>query len=166
MLTKTTASIKMVALFLFLTHTLFAHFENKDLSELPNTIDIEKSMSENEVSGYIEFITGQSFLQIKEKARKSNKPIFLDFYANWCGPCNLMDNEVFNDPTVASYMNANFINYKADVNTRIGNNLAAKYDIKLLPTLIIISAEGEILTKESKFMDSTEFISFAKGAIM
>ncbi|MGK0391684.1 MAG: thiol:disulfide interchange protein [Maribacter sp.] len=166
MLTKTTATIQMVVLFLFLTLSLFAHFENKDFLKLLNPFDIEKSMSKDEVSNYINFITGQSFLQIKEKARKSNKPIFLDFYANWCGPCNIMDREVFNDPSVVFYMNTNFINYKADVNTRIGDSLASRYDVKLLPTLIIISADGEILTKESKLMDSTEFIRFAKGAIM
>lgn len=166
MLMKTIATIKMVVLFLLLTHSLFAHFENQTFADLSNTTHAEKIVSNDELSSYIDFITGQSFLQVKEKARKSNKPIFLDFYAAWCGPCNIMDMEVFNDPNVASYMNANFINYKADVNTRIGNNLAQKYDIKLLPTLIIISADGEILTKESKFMDSNEFISFAKSAIM
>jgi thiol:disulfide interchange protein len=110
MLTKTTATIQMVVLFLFLTLSLFAHFENKDFLKLLNPFDIEKSMSKDEVSNYINFITGQSFLQIKEKARKSNKPIFLDFYANWCGPCNIMDREVFNDPSVVFYIYTNLIN--------------------------------------------------------
>lgn len=166
MLMKTTTTIKMVVLCLLFTHSLFAHFENQDFPILSHNANSEKTISNDELSNYIDFITGQSFLQVKEKARKSNKPIFLDFHAAWCGPCNIMDMEVFNDPNVATYMNANFINYKADVNTRIGNNLAQKYDIKLLPTLIIISADGEVLTKASKFMDSTEFISFAKSAIM
>lgn len=165
MLTKTTTTIKLIAFCLLLTNTLFAHFENNNFLTTLNTNEVEVPTSNDHIFGYIDFIMGQSFLQVKEIARKNNKPIFIDFHANWCGPCNLMDQEVFNDANVASYMNTNFINYKADVNTRIGNGLAARYDVKLLPTLIIISADGEVLIQASKFMDATEFINFAKGAI-
>ena len=51
-----------------------------------------------------------SFSEILAKAKQEKKLIFLDAYAVWCGPCKLMDKNVFTDSMVASYFNANYVN--------------------------------------------------------
>ena len=43
------------------------------------------------------------------KAKTENKPLFVDFYTDWCGPCKKMDKEVFTDAKVAEFYNTNFI---------------------------------------------------------
>ncbi len=36
---------------------------------------------------------------------KTPKKIFVDVYADWCGPCKMMDRQTFTDPKVAAYLN-------------------------------------------------------------
>lgn len=47
-------------------------------------------------------------------AKKSGKNIFIFFYTDWCFYCKKMNNEVFSDAEVISYMNRNFISIKAN----------------------------------------------------
>ncbi len=112
----------------------------------------------------VEFLMNESFHDIKDLAKEKNKPIFIDFYASWCGPCQIMDNEVFSNERVAHYMNANFINVKADVSERTGRNLAHKYGVLILPTFIIVTPDGDILSKETQLLGVEEFLSFARNA--
>lgn len=41
--------------------------------------------------------------------KRVNKPIFLDVYTVWCGPCKVLDSQVFSDPTFADFINKNYI---------------------------------------------------------
>ncbi len=49
-----------------------------------------------------------------EKARQENKPIFLSIGYSSCHWCTVMEGEAFSDPTIAEYMNANFLPIKVD----------------------------------------------------
>ena len=49
-----------------------------------------------------------------KKAKKENKPIFLSIGYSTCHWCHVMEHESFEDSTVASLMNKNFINIKVD----------------------------------------------------
>jgi uncharacterized protein YyaL (SSP411 family) len=62
----------------------------------------------------MEFEKG-SFSEIKEKAKKENKLIFMDCYTSWCGPCKMMARETFTNDTVAKYFNEHFINCSFDM---------------------------------------------------
>jgi uncharacterized protein YyaL (SSP411 family) len=49
-----------------------------------------------------------------EKAKQENKPIFLSIGYSSCHWCTVMEGEAFSDPTIAEYMNANFVPIKVD----------------------------------------------------
>ncbi|HEY9696930.1 MAG TPA: thioredoxin domain-containing protein [Trichocoleus sp.] len=49
-----------------------------------------------------------------EKAKQENKPIFLSIGYSSCHWCTVMEGEAFSDPTIAEYMNANYVPIKVD----------------------------------------------------
>lgn len=40
--------------------------------------------------------------------KKDAKPIFMDVYTDWCGPCKMLDKNTFHDKAVVQYINANY----------------------------------------------------------
>ncbi len=68
---------------------------------------ISKQRNEN---GGIHFEQGLSWEDIKLKSKAEGKPIFMDCYATWCGPCKFMSQNIFTQKAVGDFMNENFIN--------------------------------------------------------
>jgi thioredoxin len=65
------------------------------------------------------------------------KPVLIDFYANWCGPCRVL--EPILDELYTEYDSKVDI-YK--VNTEDEQELAAAFGVRSLPTLLFIPMEG------------------------
>lgn len=57
------------------------------------------------------FIT---FEEAVAAAKKNPKPILIDIYTQWCGPCKMMTKNTFGDEKVAKYLNDNFYCVKFD----------------------------------------------------
>lgn len=53
--------------------------------------------------------------------KKVSKPIFMDVYTEWCGPCKILDKKTFHDKAVADYINENYyaVKFNAEGNTEI-----------------------------------------------
>ena len=98
------------------------------------------------------------WLEAKKQASETGKFLFLDIYAVWCGPCKLMDTEVYSDSAVGDYYNSKFINLKVDGESEFGRVLASKYQLKGYPSLYFISNEGELISVLVGFMESAAFI--------
>ena len=90
-----------------------------------------------------------SWSDIKAKAIKENKLIFVDFYTQWCGPCYNMAKEVFVLESVGSFYNTNFVNAKIDAENGEGVELAKKYKVRSYPTLLFIDPKTEAVVHES-----------------
>lgn len=43
-----------------------------------------------------------------ELQKKNPKPIFMDVYTTWCGPCKMLDAQVFNQPQFIEHINKNY----------------------------------------------------------
>lgn len=79
------------------------------------------TVSAQEQAG-IKFEKGLSWAQLKEKAKKENKYIFLDCFTTWCAPCKVMEQEVFTRKNVGDFFNASFINVKAQFDSTKNDN--------------------------------------------
>jgi thioredoxin-related protein len=90
----------------------------------------------------VNFITVTSWSEALELSKKANKPIFLDAFTDWCGWCKVMDKETFSDPDVATFMNANFVNVKMEMETGEGIDVAMKYRISSFPTFKVFAVDG------------------------
>ena len=74
-------------------------------------------------------ITEENF---EEEVLKSEKPVILDFYADWCGPCKMMS------PIVDEIAEELSDNVKVGkVNTDENMGLSEKYGIMSIPTIMI-----------------------------
>ena len=88
-----------------------------------------------------------SFEQALKEAKTSNKLIFMDAYAEWCGPCKYMAAKVFTNEEVGKLFNDKFINLKIDMEKGEGPALAAKYQVRACPTLFFIDGDGKVVKK-------------------
>lgn len=106
-----------------------------------------------------------SWSEAKTKAIQEKKLIFIDFYTQWCGPCLMMQKDVFSLNDVGNYFNANFINLKIDAEHGEGVELAKKYHVKVFPTYCFIDPTNENLVHESTSRQDKEvFLATAKNA--
>ena len=127
------------------------------------TSDNTESTTDKETVG-IEFFAG-SWDEALEKAKEENKLIFLDAYATWCGPCKRMAKNVFTDAEVGEFFNANFINFKMDMEKGVGPMLAQKFKLHSYPTLYFVGADGEFTTSAVGYHSVENLLKFAKFSL-
>jgi len=89
----------------------------------------------------------------QERIKEAPKPIFIDFTADWCGWCKVMDRDTFSDPTVAKYMNENFYAVRLDYDSEekfdffgeeyTARQLGAKHKVPGLPTILLVTHDNK-----------------------
>lgn len=74
----------------------------------------------------------------EEEVLKSDKPVIIDFYADWCGPCRMMS------PIIDEIAEEKAESIKVGkVNVDENQELAMKYGVMSIPTIVIIK-NGEV----------------------
>ncbi len=79
-------------------------------------------------------ITNKNF---EEEVLNSDKPVIIDFYADWCGPCKMMS------PIIDSIAEENKELKVGKINVDESQELAVKYNIMSIPTIIIFKNGNE-----------------------
>lgn len=79
-------------------------------------------------------------------AQAKGKPIMLDFYADWCASCKVMESTTFKDSAVIDAL-SRFVVIKIDVteNSTAAQNVMRHFNVVAPPTYLFFDAEGEEL---------------------
>lgn len=109
----------------------------------------------------IEFFQG-SLQDALKKAKSENKLVFVDFMATWCGPCKALATKVFPEKEIGDYFNAHFVCVQVDVDKE--KELARKYQIRAMPTLVFMSAEGKDIVRVTGAASANRLLKKAKEA--
>jgi thioredoxin-related protein len=124
----------------------------------------------------IKWATGLTWQQVKAKAKKENKYIFVDAYTTWCKPCKEMDMKVYTVDSVGEYLNKEFIPVKIQMDQTKKDDAATKswyktagtftkeYNLNAYPTMLFFTPSGEVATKEVGYKDAPSLIMAARNA--
>jgi uncharacterized protein YyaL (SSP411 family) len=112
----------------------------------------------------IEFFHG-TWTEAKAKAKEQNRIIFVDAYAEWCGPCKRMAATVFTQKQAGDFFNKNFVNLKIDMEKPENEEFARKFPVSAYPTLLFIDTTGKMITREVGAKTLETLLEFGKKAL-
>ena len=106
-----------------------------------------------------------TFDEALKASKAENKPIFMDCFAVWCGPCKWMSANIFTKNDVADYFNKNFICVKFDMEKGEGIDLAKEFGIRAYPTLIFVNGNRELVMKSiGASRETADYIALGENA--
>ncbi len=79
-----------------------------------------------------------------ELAKQENRPVLIDFYAEWCIPCKQIEKTLFSDPAVVR-KSAEFLTLKADLSKDESDEVKAirqTYRVVGVPTIVLLDRRG------------------------
>ena len=91
-------------------------------------------------------LTAENF---EQEVLKSDKPVLVDFYADWCGPCKRLGLILEEIDTIDVLK----------VNVDLFQNISNKYGVMSIPTLIVFDKGNEI-KKSIGFKTKNELLEF------
>lgn len=128
--------------------------------------DEGESMEDEDLGNVIDqdgvFFLKESWQNALAKAKKEDKPIFLDAYADWCRPCKEMDREVFSQNKVGEFFNEHFVSVKLNIDEGDGLQLSEEYNIDEIPKYLFFTPEGELINELTGKMPAETLINKAR----
>jgi thioredoxin:protein disulfide reductase len=99
------------------------------------------------------------------KSKTEKRPLLVDFTAEWCGACKEMAKETFAEPRVMSKA-GNFVAVKIDATNDEDpavQAVMAKYNVKGLPTVLLIDSSGKERKRFTEFVGPDRFLTEIEG---
>ena len=91
-----------------------------------------------------------------EELKKSEKPLLLDFYADWCGPCRMVS------PIIDEIAGERDDIAVGKINVDAEQQLAAEFEVFSIPTLVVIK-NGEIVNRASGARPKAQILAMLEG---
>ena len=116
------------------------------------TIFKKEEKQQGEQSGFVQEIVSCEF---ENEVLNSDKKVLVDFYATWCGPCKIIS------PIIEEVAKENSGVKLVKVDIDANQELAEKYEVVYIPTLVVIE-NGKEITKSVGAISKEEILNLIK----
>lgn len=89
------------------------------------------------------------------EAKASGKPVMIDFFATWCGPCKMLDKHTYTDAKVVE-QSRSLVAVRIDVDQN--QKLAQKYRVESIPTIVFLNSQGKEVRREVGFIAAPKML--------
>jgi thioredoxin 2 len=127
-----------------------------------NNVDVEKALNKSatcgkcgeklQMHGLVSEVTGDDLRKI---IRKADKPVIVDFWAEWCGPCRMYGPEF----EKASIMHPEAIFLK--INTMTEPSISQQLGIRGIPATIVFK-DGQEYRRQAGAIPANQIINLTK----
>ena len=97
------------------------------------------------------------------KAGETDKMVVIDFFADWCGPCKMMDKETWPEESVVAWVEKNAILIKVDVDKE--EAVAKEFNVTAMPTVVFLKADKSEISRFVGGYQASEFVSFGNKVL-
>jgi thiol:disulfide interchange protein len=131
--------------FVLLVSTGFACDSPKPTAAQPGTVSRPKAANPRSIL----WVESPRLMPVLELAQHEKMPVFVEFHADWCAPCKVLEEEVFTQENVFVYFNSAFLNFRTNFDTDNGKTVAGIYEVTQLPTVLFLDPNGVVLARQT-----------------
>jgi thioredoxin-related protein len=99
--------------------------------------------------------------QAREVASKTNQPMMIEFWADWCSACKVMDKDIYTDPRLIAAVNSRMVPVR--IHFDLQKDLARRYNVPALPYIIFTNSNGTELIHHRGLLNAEELTAVVKA---
>ncbi|WP_121966509.1 co-chaperone YbbN [Myroides sp. N17-2] len=93
-------------------------------------------------------------MNLTDILKETDKPVLLQFYADWCGPCKMLTRIIDESmEEITQYVKLQRI----DVDQH--QEISAQFHIRAIPTMVLVDLAGEVKWKHTGIMEVRDIVT-------
>lgn len=131
--------------------------QSSNTENINSNIENEIQNTENQIEtsfkgGEVITVNSSNF---EQEVLKSNQKVLIDFYADWCGPCQMLSPLI--DEVAKEYTDVKFVRVDVDTNEDLSN----QYGVIYIPKLVVIE-NGNVIDESVGYIEKNQIESLIK----
>lgn len=105
---------------------------------------------------------GPNLERVQQQAQGEDKLFILYFTADWCLPCQWMQQNTFQDPELLEYFGERLLSVKVDLNHAQAKVLQHQFEVESIPSILVFAPNGKLLDRSTASMDARPLLRWLK----
>jgi thiol-disulfide isomerase/thioredoxin len=98
----------------------------------------------------------------QQQAQQEDKLFLLYFTADWCLPCQWMQQHTFQDPELGEYLGEHILMVKVDLNLAQSKVLQHQFEVESIPSILVFAPNGKLLDRNNTSIDARPLLRWLK----